>query len=125
MTAYDPAPGFAPVPAPDRDRRAFIAPLVSTLLTLPIAFLSFVYSLLSPMVCDSCDTEEGHAFAASFDIAWPVFGVGLLVGLVLLVWSWVLPWRTANAARRVGIAIAAPALLLLNVVVFRSLLDLP
>lgn len=129
MTAHDLAHDLARNPArnpdADRDRRAYIAPLASTLLTLPLAFLSLLYAGLSPMACDSCATEAAHAFDASFETAWPVFWVGLLGTLALLVWCWALPWRTGNAARRVGIALAAPALVLLNAAVFWALLDLP
>ncbi|MEV7524938.1 hypothetical protein [Streptomyces sp. NPDC091371] len=109
----------------DRDRRAFIAPLASTLLTLPLAFVSLLYAGLSPMACDSCGTEAADAFDSSFEIAWPVFMVGLVGVFGLLVWCWALPWRTRNAARRVGIAIAAPVVVLVNAVVFWGLLDLP
>ncbi|WP_329383736.1 hypothetical protein OG625_21970 [Streptomyces sp. NBC_01351] len=109
----------------DRDRRAFIAPLASTLLTLPLAFLSLLYAGLSPMACDSCGGQTADAFDASFEIAWPVFMAGLLGVLGLLLWCWALPWKTVNAPRRVGIAIAAPAVVLLNAVVFWALLDLP
>ncbi|MFE2288487.1 hypothetical protein ACFXDJ_30520 [Streptomyces sp. NPDC059443] len=127
MTAYEFVPGAGPDrdSDPDRDRRAYVAPLASTLLTLPLAFLSLLYAGLSPMACDSCGTEAAHAFDASFKVAWPVFWVGLLAAFALLVWCWALPWRTANAARRVGIAIAVPAVVLLNAVVFWGLLELP
>ncbi|MFJ4781507.1 hypothetical protein [Streptomyces sp. NPDC088762] len=109
----------------DRDRRAFIAPLASTVLTLPLAFLSLLYAGLSPMACDSCNGQTADAFDASFETAFPMFLAGLVTVLVLLVWCWALPWRTHNAARRVGIAVAAPAVVLLNAAVFWALLDLP
>ncbi|MEV6956796.1 hypothetical protein [Streptomyces sp. NPDC051183] len=109
----------------DRDRRAHIAPLASTVLTLPLAFLTLLYAGLSPMACDSCGEQAADAFDASFKMAWPVFWAGLAVVLGLLVWCWALPWRMANAPRRVGIAIAAPAVVLLNAVVFGTLLELP
>lgn len=112
-------------PCADRDRRAFVAPLAATLLTLPLAFLSLLYAGLSPMACDSCGTQAADAFDASFEVAWPVFWVGMAGVLALLVWCWALPWRVGNAAKRVGIALAAPAAVLLNAVVFWALLDLP
>ncbi|MFI8502554.1 hypothetical protein ACIGFK_29230 [Streptomyces sp. NPDC085524] len=109
----------------DRDRQAFIAPLVSTLLTLPLALASLFFAGISPMACDSCGEQAADAFDASFGIAWPVFMAGLVIVAALLVWCWALPWRKANAARRAGIAIAAPAVVVLNTVVFWALLDLP
>ncbi len=106
-------------------RRAFVAPLVSTLLTLPMALVALFYTGISPMACDSCDTAAAHAFDASFRIAWPVFLAGLLGALVLLVCCWALPWRVRNTARRVGLAFAAPGLVVLATVVFTALVDWP
>ncbi|MFD5423657.1 hypothetical protein ACFWJT_37290 [Streptomyces sp. NPDC127069] len=106
-------------------RRAFVAPLVSTLLTLPMALVALFYTGISPMACDSCDTAAAHAFDASFRIAWPVFLAGLLSALVLLVCCWALPWRVRNTARRVGLAFAAPGLVVLATLVFTALVDWP
>ncbi|MFE2169805.1 hypothetical protein ACFXB3_32855 [Streptomyces sp. NPDC059447] len=116
---------LAPNLDPDRDGRAFIAPLVSTLLTLPLGLMSLFFAGISPMACDSCNGQAAHDFDASFQTAWPLLMAGLVVVAGLLVWCWALPWRKANAARRVGIAIAAPAVAVLNTVVFWALLDLP
>ncbi|MFD7559823.1 MULTISPECIES: hypothetical protein [unclassified Streptomyces] len=109
----------------DRDSRAFIAPLASTLLTLPLGLVSLFFAGLSPMACDSCNGQAAHDFDASFQIAWLVLMAGFAVVLALLVWCWALPWRKANADRRFGIAIAAPAVVLVSMVVFWALLDLP
>ncbi|MEV7589461.1 hypothetical protein AB0O42_04205 [Streptomyces sp. NPDC089922] len=87
--------------------------------------MSLFFAGSSPMACDSCDGETADAFDASFQAAWPVFMAGLAMVLGLLVWGWALPWRKANAARRVGIAIGAPTLVVLDTVVFWALLDLP
>ncbi|MFH7599477.1 hypothetical protein WDV06_30905 [Streptomyces racemochromogenes] len=106
-------------------RRAFVAPLVSTLLTLPLALAALGFAGLSPMACDACDTEAAQAFDASFQTAWTVFAAGLVGVLVLLVWCWALPWRVRNTARRVGLAFAAPALVVLDTVVFAALVDWP
>ncbi|MFD9726604.1 hypothetical protein [Streptomyces sp. NPDC059072] len=116
---------LAPNLDPDRDSRAFIAPLVSTLLTLPLGLVSLFFAGISPMACDSCNGQAAHDFDASFRIAWLVLMAGFVVVLALLVWCWALPWRKANAARRVGLAVAAPAVVVLGTVVFWALLDLP
>ncbi|MGW1517732.1 hypothetical protein [Streptomyces sp. NPDC002287] len=108
-----------------RARRPFVAPLVSTLLTLPMSLLSLFFAGMSPMACDSCDTAAAHAFDASFQTAWTVFTAGLVVVLVLLVWCWALPWRVRNTARRVGLAFAAPGLVVLDTLVFSALVDWP
>ncbi len=104
---------------------AWVAPLVSTLLTLPMGILSLFYAGMSPMACDSCDTQAAHAFDASFATAWPVFLCGLMLVLVLLGACWILPWERRNAARRAVLALAAPGAVLLNTAVFSALLDLP
>ncbi|MEU5808207.1 hypothetical protein [Streptomyces sp. NPDC047718] len=115
--------------APDtpdgHDRWAFVAPLLSTLLTLPMGLLALFYAGLSPMGCDSCDTQQADAFDASFEVAWTLFLCGLALVLVLLVACWALPWQRRNAARRVLLALAAPGTVVLSTLVFSAMLDLP
>jgi cell division protein FtsX len=107
------------------DRRAFVAPLISTLLTVVTAAITFLFVGFSPMACDSCNGEVAHRFDESFQTAFTVYQAGLLVTLGLLVAGWALPWQRRMAARRVGIALAAPAALVLDVVVFYALVDWP
>ncbi|MER7467152.1 hypothetical protein [Streptomyces sp. NPDC097981] len=107
------------------DKRAFVAPLVSTLLTLPMALVAFFFVGLSPMACDSCGEAAGHRFDASFDIAFPVFTTGLLLVLAVLVASWALPWQRRNSARRVSFALLAPAAVILDYIVFAGIIDWP
>jgi hypothetical protein len=99
----------------------WVAPLVSTVVTLPLGFLTLVYAMLSPMACDSCDGAAADRFDASFEVAFPTATVGLLVALVLLITSWSLPHR----ARRMGFALAAPLTVLVTAMAFAGLLDLP
>ncbi|WP_405980161.1 hypothetical protein [Streptomyces sp. NBC_00158] len=108
-----------------RDRRAFVAPLVSTLLTVPMGLLALFYAGISPMACDSCDGAVADAFDASFRTAWPVFLGGLVVALVLLLVSWCLPWQRRNAARRLLAAFAAPGVVVLGTLLFTALVDWP
>ncbi|MFE0578297.1 MULTISPECIES: hypothetical protein [unclassified Streptomyces] len=112
-------------PDTDRHPRAFVAPLVSTLLTLPMAALAFFFAGLAPMACDSCGGEVSARFDASYRIAFPVFGFGLVVVLAVLLSAWALPWRRRNAATRVWLAVAAPAAVVLDFVVFNGLVDWP
>ncbi|MCX4628344.1 MULTISPECIES: hypothetical protein [unclassified Streptomyces] len=106
-----------------RDKRAFVAPLVSTLLTLPMALVALFFAGLSPMACDSCGEAASDRFDASFGIAFPVFGAGLLLVLVLLVTSWALPWQRRNSARRITFALLAPAAVVLDYIVFAGIID--
>ncbi|MEV6730380.1 MULTISPECIES: hypothetical protein [unclassified Streptomyces] len=106
-----------------RDKRAFVAPLVSTLLTLPMALVALFFAGLSPMACDSCGEAASDRFDASFGIAFPVFGTGLLLVLVVLVTSWALPWQRRNSARRITFALLAPAAVVLDYIVFAGIID--
>lgn len=74
---------------PGSARHTWIASLISTVVTLPLAFFALVYSMLSPMACDSCSEADAHRFDASFGPAWTVSCCGLLLSLVILVASWV------------------------------------
>ncbi|MER6450485.1 hypothetical protein [Streptomyces venezuelae] len=112
-------------PDTSRDRRAFVAPLVATLLTLPTAAVALFFAGISPMACDSCGTAASDRFDASYEVAFTVFGFGLLVVLVLLVAAWVLPWQRRYAAARVWCAVAAPATVVLDFAVFHGLVDWP
>ncbi|MGW7329291.1 hypothetical protein ACWGIU_12020 [Streptomyces sp. NPDC054840] len=108
-----------------RRPRAFVAPLVSTLLTLPMAAVAFFFVGLSPMACDSCGDAASDRFDASYGIAFPVFASGLAVVLVLLLAAWALPRQRRHAAARVWFAVAAPAAVVLDFVVFNGLVDWP
>ncbi|WP_406184112.1 hypothetical protein [Streptomyces sp. NBC_01006] len=108
-----------------RDRCAFVAPLISTLLTLPMGVLAFFSAGLSPMACDSCGDAASDRFDASYGLAFPVFNTGLLLVLAVLVICWALPWQRRNAARRVGFSLLAPAVVVLDYVVFAAIVDWP
>ncbi|MFF1306395.1 hypothetical protein [Streptomyces sp. NPDC058307] len=109
----------------DRATRAWVAPLLSTLLTLPACLFTYVVGGLSAMACDSCAATEAHRFDSSFGLAFPVLLGGLGVVLFLLAAGWALPWERGNTARRTGLALAAPALVPVVYVVFAALVDWP
>lgn len=106
-----------------RDRYALIAPIVTTLITLPLGLGAFGFAGLSPMACDSCNGEAARRFDDSFGSAFAVLQVGLVVALVLLVATWALPWQQRNAAKRVLLAALAPAAVLLAWLVFYGMVD--
>ncbi|MEU9165409.1 hypothetical protein AB0D29_34670 [Streptomyces sp. NPDC048424] len=108
-----------------RHPRAFVAPLVSTLLTLPLAAVAFFFVGLSPMACDSCGEAASDRFDASYGTAFTVFGFGLLVVLAVLLAAWALPWQRRHAAARVWLAVVAPAAVVFDFVVFNGLVDWP
>ncbi|WP_328300171.1 hypothetical protein OG389_21940 [Streptomyces sp. NBC_00435] len=108
-----------------RDPRAFIAPLVASLLTLPLAAVAFFFVALSPMACDSCGEIASDRFDASYGVAFTVFATGLLLALGLLVAAWALPWQRHNSGRRVVLALIAPAAVILDYIVFYGIVDWP
>ncbi len=107
------------------DRRAWIAPLLATLVTVPGALLALGFTMITPMACDECDTAQGDRFDASYYPAFWGFLIGLVLPLGLLLASWCLPWRRRHTARRVVLAVLAPATLLVLVAVFAALVDWP
>lgn len=108
-----------------RAPHAWIAPLISTLLTLPAAGLALLYGGLSPMACDSCDGPQADRFTDSFDTAWVVLSTGLVLSLIVLVASWALPWQRGQDAKRALLAMAAPAVVVVTFLAFMALVDWP
>ncbi|MCX5101447.1 hypothetical protein OG887_17865 [Streptomyces sp. NBC_00053] len=104
-------------------RHTWVASLISTVVTLPLAFFALVYSMLSPMACDSCSEADAHRFDASFGPAWTVSCCGLLLSLVILVASWVCARRRPPAA--IGLAVAAPTTVFFTWVAFMTLINWP
>ncbi|MEU8973831.1 hypothetical protein AB0D11_31980 [Streptomyces monashensis] len=102
----------------DRLRGEWIPPLVSTLVTLPLALFLLVAAAFAPMACDSCTESEAHRFDASYDVAMPVFLTGLVISALLVLAGWCMPWTVKNMARRRLTATLAPCVLLLAYVFF-------
>ncbi|GAA2962897.1 MULTISPECIES: hypothetical protein [Streptomyces] len=108
-----------------RVRHAWVAPLLSTLLTLPAAGFALLYGGLSPMACDSCDGAEADRFTESFDAAWAVLCAGLLLSMAVLLASWVLPWRQRHVPTRALLSVAAPGTVLVAFIAFMTVVDRP
>ncbi|MEU1123952.1 hypothetical protein ABZ371_10350 [Streptomyces sp. NPDC005899] len=108
-----------------RTPNAWAAPLLSTLLTLPMAGAALLYGGLSPMACDSCNGAEADRFTDSFDAGWAVLGIGLVLSLVVLVAAWAVPWRRRHTAKRVLLSSAAPGVVVVAVVAFMGIVDWP
>lgn len=89
-------------PARTRDPRAWVAPLFSTLVTLPTGLVALFFGGLSPMACDSCDGAVADGFHDSFMTAWTVLCIGLVLALIVLIATWAIPHQLRYAARRVG-----------------------
>ncbi|MFI7327509.1 hypothetical protein ACIBQ3_23085 [Streptomyces rubiginosohelvolus] len=98
---------------------------ISTVVTLPLGLIALFIGRLTPMACDSCNGAAADRFGASFTVAWTVLRVGLLVALAVLIASWAVPHQLRCAARRVALALAAPATLVVTFVAFMALVDWP
>ncbi|MEU2363305.1 hypothetical protein ACFIN9_18315 [Streptomyces noursei] len=92
----------------ERDSRAWVGPLVSTVVTVVVGFFALVFVGFSAMACDACSSEKAHGFDASFSTAISALQVGFLVPAALLLASWGLPWERRNAGRRAMFALMAP-----------------
>jgi hypothetical protein len=128
MPAQDPHNSRRPRSARLRAPHAWVAPLISTLITLPAAFCAGVYVLLASMNCDSCSRERLAEFDASFHPAFLVFAFGLpvpLILLILLIVSWSLPWQRRHNSRRTTLAVLAPACALTLFALFMSIVNWP
>ncbi|WP_406495186.1 hypothetical protein OG936_14865 [Streptomyces sp. NBC_00846] len=106
-----------------RPQRTWIASLISTIVTLPLAFFALVFGALSPMACDACEEAEAHRFDTSFDSAWTVLTVGLVLALITLVTSWALSRQRPPAA--LALAVLAPGVVFFAWVTFMALVDWP
>jgi len=108
----------------NRRRRGWIAPLISTVLTIPAGLFALAFGGLSPMACDSCDGAQAESFTRSFNTAFTVLLVGLAAAAVLLITSWCLT-NDENAGRRGLFALLAPTAVLVSLVAFGSLVEWP
>ena len=102
---------------PERDRRAFVAPLIATVLSAPLMALDAFCVLFSPMATDSCTPHGCHALYRSLlaapcvlAAAWAALGV-----------AWGIPWRLRYRAVRAVPAVAAPLLALAALLIYLRL----
>ncbi|MGW7097287.1 hypothetical protein [Streptomyces sp. NPDC054874] len=116
-------PATTPAHAPDP--RAWVAPLISTIVTLPMGLVALFIGGLTPMACDSCNGAAADRFDASFTTAWTVLCIGLILALIVLVAAWAVPHQLRHAARRVGLALTAPTTVVVAFVAFMALVAWP
>ncbi|MFJ6516590.1 hypothetical protein ACIQMO_28895 [Streptomyces sp. NPDC091406] len=119
------SPAGDPASDPDEDPHAWIAPLISSVVTVPLGLAALLYGALSPMECDSCNGAVAERFHDSWMIGWTVLWIGLLIALAVLIASWAVPHQLRYAARRFVLALAAPATVVVTFVAFMALVDWP
>ncbi|MFI9629484.1 hypothetical protein [Streptomyces sp. NPDC052042] len=106
-----------------RSPRVWIASLISTIVTLPLACIALFLAGISPMACDSCQGAAARRFDASFGPAWTVFNCGLVLALITLVGSWAL-WRGRPPAG-LFLAVLAPGVVFFAALLFMAMIDWP
>ncbi|WP_405937396.1 hypothetical protein OG338_12410 [Streptomyces sp. NBC_00726] len=112
-----------PVVADNRLRHAWIASLLSTIVTLPLVYVALLYSMLAPMACDSCSDADADRMEATFGPAFTVSCCGLLLALITVVASWAHAKRRPSAA--IVLAVAAPSVVGLTWAAFMTIIDWP
>lgn len=112
-----PAPRSLRPVHPDHDPRAYIAPLIGTLLAGPVLVLCSMAALISPMATDSCTAHGCHALYWALALA-PCL---IAAGYAALALAWALPWRRRMRAARIVLSAAAPLLAGATVLVYVNL----
>jgi len=110
-------PYTVPRQDPDRDRRAFVGPLIATVLSAPLIALDAFCVLFSPMATDSC-TPHG---CRDLDRALLAAPCVLLMAWAALGISWAIPWRLRHRTVRLLPAAAAPLLALATLLIYLHL----
>lgn len=103
-------------------RRPWLAPLVATLLTLPLSGLAYLIAMVSAFACDACTSQESQRFGAAFGIAFWVVKCGLFLAFGLLLTAWMLPEPRRDVDARALVAFAAPVTVLLSLLAFACIL---
>lgn len=110
-------PPPSPLVAPDRDPRAYVAPLIATVTAGPVLALGAMAAMFSPMATDSCEADGCHALYRALALA-PCL---LAAGYAALGAAWAVPWRRRLRVLRTAFAVAAPVLAVAAVLVYLHL----
>ncbi|MER6049488.1 hypothetical protein ABT168_18885 [Streptomyces sp. NPDC001793] len=109
----------------ERDARAWVGPLVSTVVTVVAGFFAVGVLGFSAMACDACSGEKAHGFDASLSTALMVLKVGFLGPVALLVAAWGLPWERRRAGQRAMLALMAPVAVVVLFVACMAMVEWP
>ncbi|MGW0417941.1 hypothetical protein [Streptomyces sp. NPDC003015] len=97
-----------PICATDQDRRAWVAPLVATILLVLLGPPALLFGGLSAMATDSCGPDDcPSALMTYLTVIYAILGFGILVTLPAFVASWALPWHRRWSALRAWLAAVA------------------
>ena len=120
-TAQTSHPAYRPVrlPGPDRDRFAWIAPTIATVLLLVLAPPALLFGGLSVMATDSCGPDNcSQELETSLLMIWGTLHFGGFVTHAAVITSWALPWKRRYSTPRAWMAMLSllPPLLVLLLV---------
>lgn len=91
-----------------RDRRAWVAPTVATVLLALLVPPAVVFGGLSAMATDGCGPDDcSSALMTSLTLIYAILVYGGLFTFVAYVTTWALPWTHRWSALRVWVAAAA------------------
>ncbi|MGQ5636990.1 MULTISPECIES: hypothetical protein [unclassified Streptomyces] len=108
MTTQRIAPFPGPADRGERDPRAWVAPVIATVLMGVLGPAAVALAGLSVMATDSCGPDDCSA-ALNTALSW-IFGLLLFggpLGLVALATAWALPWKRRWAGTRAWTAALA------------------
>ncbi|MEU5109654.1 hypothetical protein AB0H07_46730 [Streptomyces sp. NPDC021354] len=105
-----------------RSYRGWTAPVMSTLVTLPLVLLTLALVGISPMSCDYCQGVQLKRLEESLSVAWTIYRLGLALPIGLLLAAYIATWRRREAAR-LWLAFLAPPSVLIPYMLFASILD--
>ncbi|WP_344054736.1 hypothetical protein [Streptomyces thermoalcalitolerans] len=114
-------PAYQPVrlPDPDRDRFAWIAPTIATVLLLVLVPLALLFGgLLSVLAAAGCGSDCSKELETSVLVIWGTLCFGGFVTHAAVITSWALPWKRRYSALRAWMAVLSllPPLLVLLLV---------
>ncbi|WDF39149.1 hypothetical protein PBV52_21270 [Streptomyces sp. T12] len=92
----------------ERDSRAWIAPLVATILLAFLGPAALLLGGLSAMATDSCGPDDcSPALNTQLSVIYGTLAFGTLPTLAAWITAWALPWQRRWSAWRTGAAITA------------------
>jgi hypothetical protein len=108
----------------DGGTRPWVAPIISTLITLVLSVYAWAFVSLMPYECEmKCEAPELRHFYDSYRVIYRFFVCGLSIPLLALLESYRLTWRRRHPTRRIMLAIAAPLTVFFLYLITASLVD--
>ncbi len=118
-TQHTAAQPTSPSGSAEPDRRAWVAPLVATVLLMFLGPAALLFGGLSAMATDACGPDHcSAALNSRLSVIHGTLSYGTLPTLAALVTAWLLPWRLRWLPWRAGAAVASllPSLFVLLMV---------